>query len=87
MLKNCLDNCYEVVKLIKFLLKREAMLKEIKKASELGSSVSGVCTLCPTRWTVRAQFRASILANYVSIQQLLESAGKLTSDTEMKACI
>ena len=86
VLKDCLDTCYELVKLIKFSPKREAMLREIKKASELGSS-AGVHTLCPTRWTVRAQSLASILANYVSIQLLWEPARKATSDTEKKARI
>ena len=62
------------------------MLREIKEASELGSS-AGVRTLCPTRWTVRAQSLASILANYVSIQLLWEPARKATSDTEKKARI
>ena len=63
-MKDCLDTCFEVVKLIK-------------------SSP----TLCPTRWTVRAESLASIVANYESILQLWETALSSTSNTEMKARI
>ena len=46
------DTCYEIVKLIKFSPKREAMLSQLKE--EMGSDAPDVRTLCPTRWTVRA---------------------------------
>ena len=61
-MKDCLDTCFELVKLIKFSPKREAMLRELKE--EIGSDAPGVRTLCPTRWTVRAESLASIAANY-----------------------
>ena len=50
------------MKLIKFSPKREAMLSQLKE--EMGSDAPGVRTLCPTRWTVRAESLYSILANY-----------------------
>ena len=62
IMKDCLDTCYEFVKLIKFSPKREAMLQQLKE--EMGSEASSIRTLCPTRWTVRAESLASILANY-----------------------
>ena len=64
-MKDCLDTSFELVKLIKFSPKREAMLRELKE--EIGSDASSVRTLCPTRWTVRAESLASILANYDNI--------------------
>ena len=45
-MKDCLDTCYEIIKLIKFPPKREAMLQDVKEES--GNDTSGVCTLYPT---------------------------------------
>ena len=84
-MKDCLDTSWELVKLIKFSPKREAMLRELKE--QTGSDAPGVRTLCPTRWTVRAGSLASIVANYDNIQLLWETAVCATSDTEMKARI
>ena len=84
-MKDCIDTSFELVKLIKFSPKRDAMLCELKE--EIGSDASSVCTLCPTRWTFRAESLASILANYDNIQLLWETAVHATSDTEMKARI
>ena len=61
------------------------MLRELKE--EIGSDTSSVHTLCPTRWTVRAESLASILANYDNVQLLWETVVHATSDTEMKARI
>ena len=84
-MKDCLDTCYEIVKLIKFSPKREAMLSQLKE--EMGSDAPGVRTLCPTRWTVRAESLYSILANYDHILLLWETGVHETSNTEMKARI
>ena len=84
-MKDCLDTCFELVKLIKFSPKREAMLRKVKE--EIGSDAPGVRTLCPTRWTVRAESLASIVANYDNIQVLWQTSLHTTSDTEMKARI
>ena len=69
----------------RFSPKREAMLREVKE--EIGSDAPAVQTLCPTRWTVRAESLASILANYDNIQVLWVTSLHKTSDTEMKARI
>ena len=53
---------------------------------ELGIESSGIRTLCPIRWSVRAD-SAAILANYNEIRVLWELALLVTSDTEMKARI
>ena len=84
-IKDCLDTCYQIIKLIKFSPKREAMLRDVKE--ETGNDASGVRTLCPTRWTVRAESLASIIANYESIQSLWEVTIPATSDTKIKARI
>ena len=84
-MKDCLDTCYEIVKLIKFSPKREAMLSQLKE--EMGSDAPGVRTLCPTRWTVLAESLYSILANYDHILLLWETGVHETSNTDMKARI
>ena len=61
------------------------MLNRIKE--ETGSESPSIRTMCPTRWTVRADALASILSNYNDIQKLWEDALEATSDTEMKARI
>lgn len=53
----------------------------------MGSEASSIRTLCPTRWTVRAESLASILVNYNELLELWEQARQATSDTEMKARI
>ena len=84
-MKDCLDTCYKIVKLIKFSPKREAMLSQLKE--EMGSDAPGVRTLFPTRWTVHAESLYSILANYDHILLLWETGVHETSNTEMKARI
>ena len=85
LIKYCLDTCFELVKLVKFSPKREAMLRNIKE--EIGSEALGIRTLCPTRWTVRADSLGSIIANYDNLLLLWESSLLGTSNTEMKARI
>lgn len=85
IMRDCLDTCYELVKLIKFSPKRDAMLTRLKE--EIGSDALSIRTLCPTRWTVRAESLASIMANYTDLHRLWAEALTATSDTEMKARI
>jgi len=82
MLKDCLDTYYELVKLIKWSPKSDAMLSKLKE-----ESLASIHTLCPTRWTVCAESLKSIVANYSNIQSLWEEALKCTSQTVMKARI
>lgn len=86
-MRDCLDTCFELVKLIKFSPKREAMLRELKEQNGDDDNTPSIRTLCPTRWTVRANSLASIIANYNCIQDLWEKALVSTTDTEMKARI
>ena len=61
------------------------MLNWIKE--EIDSDSPSIRTMCPTRWTVRAEALASIIANYGELQCLWDRALLSTSDTEMKARI
>ena len=56
ILKDTLEYSCEIIKLIKKSPKREATLKRIK--DEIGDDINGVKTLCPTRWTVKANLYA-----------------------------
>jgi len=85
MLRDCLDTCYELIKLIKWSPKRDAMLKKLKEESH--NDAPSIRTMCPTRWTVRAESLKSIVANYTNLQDLWEEALECTSETEMKARI
>ena len=69
-MRDCLDTCYEVIKLIKFSPKHNAMLNSIKE--EVGDDAPSVCTLCLTRWTVRAQ---SISSYTGKLQKYTRSLG------------
>ena len=84
-MKDCLDTSFEVIKLVKFSPNREALLKELKEESGIDSP--GLRSMCPTRWTVRANSLASIISNYARLMELWETARQRTRDTEMKARI
>ena len=85
VMRDCLDTCYELVKLIKCSPKREAMLCQQKE--ETDSETLSLRALCPTRWTVRAESLARIISNYKDLLLLWETALATTSQTEMKARI
>ena len=85
ILRDCLDTCYELIKLVKCSPKRDTMLKTLKE--EAGDDAPSVCTLCPTRWTVRAAALASILANYSKIQSLWDEVLESKPDSETRARI
>ena len=85
VMKDCLDTCFELIKLMKWSPKRAGMLTRIKE--EIGDSTPDVRTLCPTRWTVRANSLSSVMENYSSIRKLWEEALETTHNTEMKARI
>ena len=81
-MKDCLDTCYEIIKLIKFSPKREAILQDVKEES--GNNASGV------RIYVQHDgpyMQSHLISNYESIQSLWEAAMPATSDTEIKARI
>ena len=85
VMRDCLDTCYELVKLIKYSPKREAMLCQQKE--ETDSEALSLCALCSTRWTLRAKSLARIISKYKELLLLRETALATTSQTEMKVRI
>ena len=85
IMRDCLDTCYEIIKLIKFSPKRNVMLNSIKE--KVGDDAPSVHTLCPTCWTVCAQSITSTLANYKNLQDLWDEALEGSLDSEIKAKI
>ncbi len=66
---------FELSKLLKYSSKRNATYKRMK--DELSPGRPGFRTLCPTRWTVRADFLASVEANYSVLQNSLEEFSQM----------
>ena len=63
LLRDTLDTCFEISKLLKYSPKRDAAFEALK--SQVAPGNSGLFrTLCPTRWTVRATSLNSIYQNY-----------------------
>ena len=75
----------EITKLIKKSPKREVIFK--KFADDIKAGSPGIRTLCPTRWTVRAEALTSISENYQALQSTWEAAKQATKDSEMRARI
>ena len=85
LLENTLDTVYEITKLIKHSPKCDVIFKKIKDEVTLGAP--GICVLCPTRWTVRAEALTSISENYEALQLTWEVAREATRETEMRSRI
>ena len=58
LLKSALEMAYEIIKLVKFSPRKEALFENIK--SQMPENSPGIRVLCPTRWTVRARSLQSI---------------------------
>ena len=50
ILRDTLDTCFEMLKLLKFLPKRDTAFEALKL--QLAPNNPGLRSLCPTRWTV-----------------------------------
>ena len=84
LVKDALDTTLELSKLLKYSAKRAAEFLKIKE--EIAPEEPGFRTLCPTRWTVRANSLYSILANYSALQASLEKFTDMAKyDHEMSA--
>ena len=82
LLKAVLETTHELVKLIKYSPRREALFREVK--GELGEGNSGLRVLCPTSWMVRADSMASVISNYPILQAMWEDAADIVRDTTLK---
>ena len=68
-MKNTLDICYEIIKLVKMSPRREAIFRNKKQKIIEDSPRIGV--LCPTRWAVRSsEDHKSIIRNYETFHEL-----------------
>ena len=65
VMKDVLDTVYEITKLIKKSPKRDSIFKKYK--DNISTDSPGICILCPTCWTVRAEALASIAENYEAL--------------------
>ena len=70
VIRNALDMTFELSKLMMYSSRRNATYKKMK--NELSPGQPGFRTLCPTRWTVRADSLACVEANYSVLQNSLE---------------
>ena len=84
-MRDALDSSYELIKLVKKSLRRDAMLQKLKQ--QMPDDSPDIRVLCPTRWTVRAEALHSILANYEVLQSLWEESVDCVRDTEMRSRI
>ena len=62
VMRDCLDTRYELVQLIKYSPKHEAMFCQQKEG--IDSEALSLHALCPTRWTVRVESLARIISKY-----------------------
>ena len=85
IIRDGLDFCKELIQLIKYSPKREAILRNCKN-EDLDTS-PGIRTLCPTRWTVKSGALTSILSNYGKLLEAFEEALLQETNPEMKARI
>ena len=84
VLRDALDTTFELSKLLKYSSKRNAEYKKIKQ--QIAPSDPGFRTLCPTRWTVRADSLASVVSNYSVLQTSLDTFADMAHrDMEMSA--
>ena len=58
-MKSTLDTTHEITKLVKYSPRRESLFNVIK--DEIAPGNIGIRTLCPTRWTVKADTMKSII--------------------------
>ena len=67
-MKAAIETTHEITKLVKYSPRQEGVFDQFK--SELAPEGPGICVLCPTRVTVRADSMNSIIQNYVVLQEM-----------------
>ena len=82
LLQDALDTTYEITKLVKFLPKRQAIF--VQEKATTSPTTPGICLLCLTRWTVRADALKSVLDNYSALISTWEQSSEETRDPELK---
>jgi len=87
LLSDAVDTAYEITKLIKLSPRRQVIFDTLKSQMYSIDTSPGLRTLCPTRWTVRADCLASILANYELLLDTWNASVEIVRDVEMKSRI
>ena len=94
LIKRVTDNCFIIVKIIKYSPKRNAMLDKVKHTIDscrravnepknvYASLNTKILNFCVTRWTVRADSLNNIMKNYIALQTLFATI--LIEKTEKK---
>ena len=82
LLRDTLDTCLEMSKLLKYSPKRDAAFEALK--SQIAPTNPGFRTLCPTRWTVRAATPNSI---FTVLKKFWDLAQDFNVDSESRARI
>lgn len=77
VIRDALDTTFEISKLLKYSAKRKATYQKLK--DEISPNECGFRTLCPTRWTVRAESLGSVLKNYTVLQNSLDEFSSMSS--------
>ena len=84
-MRSCLDAVFEITKLFKKSLKRDAIFQKLKH--DLATDILSFRVFCPTRWTVCAASLQSVLDNYEVFLGVWEESKNSQIDSEMKARI
>ena len=85
LIKDALDITHELIKLLKNSPRRDSCFETLK--AEIAPDTPGIRTLCPTRWTIRAEALKSVVDNYEVLNQLWQECLEFVKETEMKARI
>ena len=85
LIKDALDITHELIKLLKNSPRRDSCFETLKV--EIAPDTPGIRTLCPTRWTVRAEALKSVVDNYEVLNELWQECLEFVKETEMKAHI
>ena len=78
-----MDTTYEITKLIKLSPRRNAIFARAKES--LAIDTCGIRSLCPTRWTVKADALQSIIENYQVLQKTCNESMDVAKDSETRA--
>ena len=87
--RDSMDTAFEICKLIRFSLKRNAAFDRIKVEvpADKDSYTMGIRAFCPTRWTVRGDAIASIIKNYEILKRLWDECLETKLDPDIKGRI
>ena len=83
LMRDALDNTREISKLIRNSPRRGDRFQKLK-ATLTDATPTGIRTLCPTRWTVKADALESVIENYDTLQKVFQECLKEEKDPNTK---